>query len=521
MNWFEAATPLLPDIIRNNADHRGALPAVICGQRILNWRDFERELNRVANAMSDLGLEPGDRVAMLMNNSVDMLTVMLGVISGGFVAVPLNVSVSDDGICRQINDSGASAVVASSGHDERIDGMRDNLPPSIGDRYLAIPTHRDGWTNLRERCAAASDRASVVKIDPQQPCNVIYSSGTTGLPKGIVHSHACRMAWAYDMSIALRYHSDARTLISLGLYSNITWVTMLATVLAGGTLVLLPAFDATSCLRLVEEQRISHAGLVPVQFQRMLADPAFAEFDLSSVQALMCCGSPLRPELKQQIIARIPGDFIELYGLTEGLVTIQSPADAARNPTSVGRPCPGQMLRILDAEDRPARNGVAGEIVGYGRLLMSGYLNRDTANAESTWTDESGRRWLRTGDIGRLDDDGNLYLVDRKKDMIISGGQNIYPADIEAVVAQHPDVVDVAVIGVSSQQWGESPFAVVTGSGIDTQELLHWVNERVGKQQRLAALAVVDELPRNPNGKVLKHELRKRFRSTLANGSTA
>ncbi|MEQ8206250.1 MAG: AMP-binding protein [Woeseia sp.] len=253
----------------------------------------------------------------------------------------------------------------------------------------------------------------------------------------------------------------------------------------------------------------------------MLADPAFSDFDLSSVQAFMCCGSPLLADLKKQIIASFPGEFIELYGLTEGLVTIQSPADAARNPLSVGRPCPGQVLRILDAEDRPVSNGEAGEIVGYGRLLMSGYLNRDSANAETTWTDELGRRWLRTGDIGRLDSDGNLYLVDRKKDMIISGGQNIYPADIEAVAAQHPDVVDVAVIGVQSEQWGESPFAVVTGSGIDSDQLLRWINERVGKQQRIAALAVVDELPRNPNGKVLKRDLRQRFKNTLSSGTSA
>ena len=159
--------------------------------------------------------------------------------------------------------------------------------------------------------------------------------------------------------------------------------------------------------------------------------------------------------------------------------------------------------------------GEPGEIVGYGRLLMSGYLNRDAANEEATWTDEQGRRWLRTGDIGRLDEDGNLYLVDRKKDMIISGGQNVYPADIETVIARHPGVVDVAVIGVKSRRWGESPLAVVTGERLDCDELVRWTNERVGKQQRIAAATVIDELPRNPNGKVLKRELRQRFADIL------
>ncbi|MDZ7768895.1 MAG: AMP-binding protein [Woeseiaceae bacterium] len=202
-------------------------------------------------------------------------------------------------------------------------------------------------------------------------------------------------------------------------------------------------------------------------------------------------------------------------------MTIQSPADALQNPATVGKPCPGQYLCILDNDDRPVAPGEAGEIVGYGRLLMSGYLNRDDASEEATWVDDLGRRWLRTGDIGRLDDDGNLYLVDRKKDMITSGGQNIYPADIEAVVAAFPGVRDVAVIGVTSERWGESPLAVVCGSGIDADELMQWSNERLGKQQRIADVRVIDELPRNPNGKVLKRELRKEFADALREGSAA
>ncbi len=521
MNWFQAATPLLPDLIRNNANSRGSVPAVRCGEQMLTWQSLSEELNRVSSAFGELGLHKGDRVAILMQNSVEMLTVMLGAINGGFVAVPLNVSVADKGICKQINDCGAAAVVASATHLDRLDAMRAALPASIGERMLATSVERPGWLNLTEIVARASDVPPQVELSGEDPCNVIYSSGTTGLPKGIVHSHACRVAWAYDMSIALRYHSDAVTLITLGLYSNITWVTMLSTILTGGTMVLLPAYAEAACLRMIEECRITHAGMVPVQFQRLLAHPTFADFDLSSLHALMCCGSPLHAELKQEVVARIPGDFIELYGLTEGLVTIQSPNEAARNPESVGRACPGQELRILGSDDQPVAVGTAGEIVGYGRLLMSGYLNRDAANEEATWKDEQGRRWLRTGDIGRLDKDGCLYLVDRKKDMIISGGQNIYPADIESVISQHPQVVDVAVVGVRSEQWGESPLAIVTGQGIDTALLVEWVNERVGKQQRIAKAVVIDELPRNPNGKVLKRDLRERFADALTTKSPA
>ncbi len=515
MSWFQPARPALPDIIRNNARQRASAEALRCGETSLNWAELAGRLHRTGNALAGLGLERGDRVAILMQNSVAMFEAMLGSLCGGFVAVPLNVSVSDDGIEKQIGDCDARAVIASPEHAGRLDGMRRRLPAGIGERYVLAGEPRDGWLDFAALVAAAPATASVTDLREDEACNIIYSSGTTGLPKGIVHSHGCRMAWAYDMAIALRYDSDARALLSLGLYSNITWVTLLATILCGGTLVLMPAFEATSCLALIARERITHSSMVPVQFQRMLAAEDFAEHDLSSIRALMCCGSPLHADLKREIVRRIPGDFIELYGLTEGLVTIQSPADAAANPESVGRPCPGQELAILDNDDRPLPPGEPGEIVGYGRLLMSGYLNRDSANEEATWTDSVGRRWLRTGDIGRLDEDGNLYLVDRKKDMIISGGQNIYPADIEAVIAGHPDVLEVAVIGVPSRRWGESPLAVVVGDAVDVDALVAWTNERVGRQQKIAAATRIDELPRNPNGKILKRELRKRYADFL------
>ena len=506
---------MLPDIIRNNALQRRHAPAVICGDVTLSWGELAARLYRCGNALADSGLVRGDRVAILMGNSVAMLEAMLGSLCGGFVAVPLNVSVADDGIEKQINDCGARALIASPEHVERLDAMRKRLPDGIGDRYMAAGEARDGWLDFRALVDAAGDEPRVADLRDDELCNIIYSSGTTGLPKGIVHTHGCRMAWAYDMAIALRYDSDARALLSLGLYSNITWVTLLATILCGGTLVLMPSFDVTSCLAAIARQRITHSSMVPVQFQRLLAAKDFAQHDLSSIRALMCCGSPLRPDLKREIVARIPGDFIELYGLTEGLVTIQAPGEAAANPESVGRPCPGQQIAILDDDDRPLPPGQPGEIVGYGRLLMSGYLNRDSANRDATWTDADGRRWLRTGDIGRLDESGNLYIVDRKKDMILSGGQNVYPADIEAVIADHPQVDEVAVVGVPSRRWGESPLAVVVGRGIDTGELLAWTNDRVGRQQRIAAAIVVEELPRNPNGKVLKRELRERYAGIL------
>jgi acyl-CoA synthetase (AMP-forming)/AMP-acid ligase II len=243
----------------------------------------------------------------------------------------------------------------------------------------------------------------------------------------------------------------------------------------------------------------------------------------------MCCGSPLALELKRRALTELGGQFIELYGLTEGLITTLAPEDAVERPASVGKPLPGTDIRLIGDDDREVPAGVAGEIVGRGQITMAGYWNRPDADAECTWIDADGRRWLRTGDIGRLDDEGFLYLVDRKKDMIISGGQNIYPADIEAVLVTHPDVAEVAVIGVPSVRWGETPLAIVVprsapsalpaGSAPAADEaaarLRDWVNKRVGKQQRIAGVRFVASLPRNPNGKILKRELRRLYPDSL------
>ncbi|MEM7611127.1 MAG: AMP-binding protein [Pseudomonadota bacterium] len=512
MTWFDPQPLLLPEVITNNGRWLADKPALICDGTTLNWRDFAAATNRVASALRHGGLGTGDRVAVVMDNSSEMAIALFGIIRAGAVAVPLNVSISDEAIANMVNDSDARAIFASSAHRQRIDGLRDDLPSTIGERYVLVGQQQPDWLAFDDWQSAASSEPTDIKITADDECNIIYSSGTTGMPKGIVHDHRARAAWAYDMAVGLRYHSGARTLCSLGLYSNISWVAMLATILAGGTLIIMRRFDAKACLELMQAQRVSHTTMVPVQLQRMLALDDFDTYDLSSLRSLMCCGSPLPPIHKRRIVAGLGNAFMELYGLTEGLVTILSPEDMHRKTESVGLPCPGQDIRILDNNDNLCANGQPGEIVGRGPLMMAGYHNRPDENAASTWIDEAGNKWLRTGDIGKLDDDGFLYLVDRKKDMIISGGQNIFPADIEAHIVEHDDVAEVAVIGVPSERWGETPVAIVVQkNAIEADALQAWINARVGKQQRVAAVRFIDELPRNPNGKVLKRELRLNF----------
>jgi acyl-CoA synthetase (AMP-forming)/AMP-acid ligase II len=466
-----------------------------------------------ANALLANEIATGDRVAVVMNNSLGMVHALFGIMTAGGVCVPINLSISDDAVASLILDSGAKTVIASADQRERLDAMRSRLGRAV-DLFVLYDEAAPGWLSWTAFLAHVAPAATRAQIGGNDLLNIIYSSGTTGTPKGIALTHKGRLDWAYDLSIALRYHSGARVLLTIGLYSNISWAAMLCTLLAGGTLVLHRRFDALRFLETVSERRITHTAMVPVQFQAVVELMRQGDYDVSSMQAMMCCGSPLHASLKQELFRRFRCGVIELYGLTEGVITTLDPEDAAGRWSSVGKPLLGTDVRILDQSDREAPRGEPGEIVSRGRITMSGYFQRPDATAAALWRDEHGREWLRTGDIGRLDEENFLYIVDRKKDLIISGGQNVYPQDIEAVLMQHPDVSETAVVGLPSQRWGETPVAVVVpckSADFDPAELRAWCNERVGKQQRIADVIRVAALPRNANGKILKRELRTQF----------
>jgi acyl-CoA synthetase (AMP-forming)/AMP-acid ligase II len=510
MTWFQAPGVTLPHLVALHGKWRGARTALIEGERRLTWAEFERETARAANGLGWLGLRAGDRVAVLMDNSLEMVVLLFGILRFGGVAVPLNISISDGAVARMIEDADARALFASDTHCRRIDGLRAESEPVARAVRVGLNCADSGWTEFNAWLGAQPPEWRGA-VRPEQECNIIYSSGTTGVPKGIVHTHASRMHWAVDLALVLRYRGDCVTLCSLGLFSNITWVAMLCTVLVGGTLVVMQSFDAVAAVGLMARERITHGTFVPVQLERLLAVPDLERHDLSSLDAFMCCGSPLAIDVKREFPRRFDCHLIELYGLTEGLCTILAPEDFERKTESVGKPFLGTDLCIIGEDDREMPRGETGEIVGLGPLLMSGYHGNDAASSEATWTDGHGRRWLRTGDLGRLDADGFLTIVDRKKDMILSGGQNIYPADIEAVMRTHPGLADVAVVGVRSSKWGETPVAVVVpmpNAQVVEQALIEWTNARVGKQQRIRGVVCRASLPRNANGKVLKRELR-------------
>lgn len=507
---MDGSQPLLPQIIDLHGRWIADKRALTAPDATLTWKELCGDANRVANGLIDAGCGKGARIGVVMNNSAAMATAMLGAIKAGAAVVPLNTSISDEAVNALLADAGVSAICASVDQTHRLSAqILERCRLRLVETEDANPS--SGWSGLKQWRAAQSPATPQITFARDDICNIIYSSGTTGRPKGIVHTHGVRIDWTHDLAHALRYDGAARTLITTGLYSNISWVGMLCTLMLGGALVVRGGFDAADALETIEHERITHASMVPVQYQRMLEHPDFARRDTSSMRAMMSCGSALPARVKAQLFQHFACGVIELYGTTEGVVTTLAPEDAEGRLASVGKPLPGEDLRILGDGDAVLGADMAGEIVASSRFAMAGYWNNEQATADAFWNDESGRKWLRTGDIGRIDSDGFLYITDRKKDMIISGGQNIYPADLEAVLMRHEEVSDCAVIGIPNERWGETPLALVVFSPnatIDDVALLDWANAQLGKQQRISAIERRDTLPRNANGKLLKRELR-------------
>jgi long-chain acyl-CoA synthetase len=505
----------IPDSIRAIAAGTPSKVAVICGELSVTWSAFDEAIDRCARYLLTLGLEKGDKVALLGGNTIEYLTSLLGVLRAGGVMVPLSTMAPPEALARMIDDADAKAFFVSRAYLPSVADVRANCPKLVDGGRIGLDFAQVGWISLQQALASVSSEPVHVAIHPEDDFNIIYSSGTTGLPKGILHSHKMRSALPLRFA-AFGFSDSSISLVATPMYGNFTLAGMLPTLVFGGTVILMRKFDAAEWLRLAEQHRVTHAMLVPLMFQRLLAQPGFGQTDLSSFVTKFMAGSPASVGLKQEILDRFPGRLVELYGLTEG--GPGSLLDATSFPHklhTVGRPGLSVTLKIVDDEGRELPPGQVGEVVGSSDLMMmKGYYKQPDKTAELVWKDASGQVHYRSGDFGKLDDDGFLVLLDRKKDMIISGGFNVYAADIEAVVIQHPEVSEVAVIGVPSETWGETPLAIVVRKAdacSSPSEICEWCNERLAKSARVSAVEIRDALPRSPLGKVMKRELRLEY----------
>nr|WP_310525254.1 class I adenylate-forming enzyme family protein [Polymorphobacter sp.] len=471
--------------------------AVVCGKQRLDYAGLAARSDAVAATLAKLGTSSGDAVAVIAASCVDYAVLWAATLRLRATIAPLAPSSTSVQIAAMVADAGARLVFVDAA------GRRD-FGAVLNQHVLVDLDNLDSWIDT------TAILPPLAPLDPEGAFNIIYSSGTTGTPKGIVQSAAMRSLHITGAK-ALGYNAQSISLLSTPLYSNTTLVAFLPTLAWGGTVVLQPKFNSGEWLKLAETHAATHTMLVPVQYRRLLADPAFDDHKLSFVMKF-CTSAPFPAELKAEVLRRMPGGLVEFFGMTEGGVSFVFPAHLFPDKLhTVGRASEGHAVRIIDEDGNDVAPGTPGEIVGQSPATMKGYKNRQDLTDKAYWTAPDGSRWLRTGDIGRLDEDGFLTLMDRAKDMIISGGFNIYPSDIEAVLCGLPGVREAAVVGVASDRWGETPVAFVVAPGGDAGVLRATANAGLGKTQRLADLVLIEELPRSHIGKVLKRELRDAF----------
>lgn len=497
------------------AHSQGDKPALTDEKGTLNWSEMISRANRIANRLRADGLQTGDTVAGLSENSNDYMCLYLGTLIAGGCMVPLSGMASGESLALMVRDCDSRFLFVSEKNLPLFNEIRDQLDRVLPAQRIGIDTADvDSGQDLEAWLGDTADTPDPADVTPDDPFNIIYSSGTTGTPKGILHDYRFRQR-QFDRLSRFGLDGDAINLVSTPLYSNTTLVSALPTLFHGGTLVLMGKFNAHRFLELAEEHRVTHAMLVPVQYSRIMAEPDFDRFDLSSFKLKLCTSAPLRSDVIAEAMERWPGNIREVYGLTEG--GISTSLDCAANPTkwdSVGIPTEGAEVRIIDEDGNELPQGEIGEIVGRAISMMRGYYHREQQTQDMLWTSPEGHVFYRSGDMGRLDEDGFIYILDRRKDMIISGGFNIYAVDLEKVLLEHPAVADVAVIGIPSDHWGETPLGLVVrkaGESATEEDILAFANDKLGKTQRLAGVEFHDELPRSTIGKVLKRELREPY----------
>ncbi len=506
----------LHDYLNFNArefpDQEFALDSV----RRLTNREAAREMNQLANAFAGAGVEVGDRVAILSKNSVDYAIFYFGASAAGIVPVPLNYRLAPLEWAYIVNDSGARQLIASAEFSEAIDTIRGELGNIEQYRQIGGDA-REGWEGYRPWISDQPVDPCERTISEDADAYQMYTSGTTGHPKGaVIQQRAVTANVTQSTSSGIRFEHGERALIVAPLYHAAAGICAFSAIASGGSLYIQEDFIPPEVVRVMDEEQIGGALLVPAMIQACLVMvPDIADRAYEQLRFVVYGASPIAPETLTQAISTFGCDFVQGFGMTEttAVLTFMTASDHQLALTerpelllSAGRPVLGTELRIVDEHDQQLPTGEIGEVIAHGPQLMRGYWNLEEQTAAAL---RGG--WMHTGDAGRMDEDGYLYIQDRLKDMIVSGGENVYPAIVEAALFAHPAVADVAVIGVPDEQWGESVKAIVVrreGASATDEELIEFCRDRLGGFERPRSIDFIAAIPRNASGKVLKRDLR-------------
>ncbi|MGE3619445.1 MAG: class I adenylate-forming enzyme family protein [Acidimicrobiia bacterium] len=491
------------DLVSGAAKRAPSSTAVVFEDRQITFAELDDRVGRLGGALRSAGLVPGDRVALLAANELEYMEIQGACLRSGFTLVPLNTRLADPELAYIVGDAAPKVFIGGRGFDQRVARIAGDagVKQVLG---LGAPTAVDPYDQV---LAAGEADPEADPLDPKLNTTFLYTSGTTGRPKGAMIDREGFTARVFVNALELEITSRDVWLQSLPMF-HIAAFLGFAFVFRGSKTVMLPAFTPPEALRLMAEHRVSVLVLVPTMIGMVLDDPAVESFDASDLRLLIYGGAPIDSPLLRRAMERLDCGFHQQYGMTEtGAQCILHPEDHdpddAQALTSGGSAAVSFDVRVVDEEDRPLPTGEVGEIVCRGPAVMSGYWNLPEVTAETL---RGG--WHHTGDLGYFDERNLVHVVDRRNDMIISGGENVYPREVEAVLAEHPAVPDVAVIGLPDERWGQLVVAVVAEGAPPDAELEAFLRERIAGYKVPRRWIRLPELPRNVTGKVLKAQLR-------------
>ncbi|MFE3188493.1 long-chain-fatty-acid--CoA ligase [Nocardia sp. NPDC059240] len=475
---------------------------------------LDDRVNRLANALLERGVRPGDRIAVLTLNNIETVEAYLASARIGAVTVPVNFRLAADEMAYILNDSGVSVIIADDVLAPAVDKAREQVAGLRHRIVIGGGQPETGWESFGYVLGTSSAAEIRIEVDEHTPALIMYTSGTTGRPKGAVLTHYNLLIHTTSLLIHLSYPRDCDVWLAATPLFHIAGVAgILPPLFRGDKTVIsrMSAFNAGDTIELLARERVNVCNFVPAQWQLICDRTDIGEYDLSALRAAAWGAAPATPALLHKMMDAFPGTmFYSMFGMTETspVTTVLMGEDALRKIGSVGTPMLNVEVRVVDAEMNDVAVGQVGEIVYRGPTVMREYWKNPTATATAF---HGG--WFHSGDLVRQDEDGYFYVVDRLKDMIISGGENIYCAEVENTIADHPKVADVAVIGVPDEKWGEVPLAVVVATDLEepptAAEMEQWCRERLAVYKCPRRLVVLEALPRNASGKILKTDLRK------------
>lgn len=496
-------------LLTRNARYRPNHLAFIFKDIRLTYYEFNQSVNQLCHALQALGVQKGTKISTLLPNSFELYETYWACAKLGAVCVPNSPMLRGSGLVNLLNNSDTFLTISTKSLQPYLEEVRDQLTCK---HFWLNDAEMDGYPNYAQMKEGHSTEEPTLEapIYGADPYNIMYSSGTTGLPKGIVINHEVRALYSSLFANYFRMTPESIVMHSGSIVFNGSFLTLLPTMFVGATYILLDHFDAQEVTETIRREKVTHTILVPSQIVTCLGLEAFKKENLASLEYILSVGAPLLLEHKEALNQRAPGVFYELYGLTEGFMTILDKTEFTLKSGSVGAPPQFMDIKIVDSDGKELPQGEIGEIIGRSPLLMTEYYKNPAQTAEAI---QDG--WLYTGDLGYLDEDGYLFLTGRKKDLIISGGVNVYPIDIEEIIATHSGVQDVSVFGIPHPEWGETPVAAVIlkpNQEISSTQIKAFANERLGaRYQKVYDVVLVEEFPKNVAGKTLKRELRDRY----------